>query len=565
MGLRINNNISALEALRNLHRTDSMQRGSLERLSTGLRINRASDDPSGLVISEQLRTQIGSIKQSIKNAQNDVNLINTSEAALNEVNSLLVGIRESIVFAMNTGASTPEQIAAEQRSVDRAIGAIDRIAVTTRFASRNLLNGDSDFQVRSRHALIDDLKVRSVRFANNQSSILFKLKVHDLASRATLKLVSGGGPATTGAKSQSGRVSSNTVIVSNTTSGVLSSGQVASLRITGSLGSEDIALASGATIRDLVTAVNAATSSTGVFASSAPVNLPGGVATDATGFSFALYSVGFGSDQTISVENITASGSNVGIVGIFESTSGTYNTGLVQQGFYTADTGDDVDARIDGAVVVADGYEVHVTSNFLDADIVLSERLYQIASNSATNSISGSLAGSGIQFRVLHNSNSGLTFQINSESTSIDRVSVAISSLRSSELGRVVERENPLDTAGSNGILMQGGFLSDIRSGAGSDLTENAANALFIVDEALDQVNDMRSFLGSVQKNTLDTAIASLSIAAQNLSASESSIRDLDFAAETTDFTKAQIMFQAGTSVLASANLIPQAVLSLLQ
>ena len=104
MALRINTNISSITALRNLQAADRAQQKSLERLSTGLRINRASDDPSGLVISEQLRAQIRGIKQALENSQNASNLISTTEAALNEVSSLLLGIRESILFALNTGS-----------------------------------------------------------------------------------------------------------------------------------------------------------------------------------------------------------------------------------------------------------------------------------------------------------------------------------------------------------------------------------------------------------------------------------------------------------------------------
>jgi flagellin len=104
MGLRINTNVAALEALRDLGVTDRAQRKSLERLSTGLRINRAADDPSGLVISEQLRAQVLSLRQAAENSQNASNLLGTGEAALNEVSSLLNQVRESIVFAMNTNS-----------------------------------------------------------------------------------------------------------------------------------------------------------------------------------------------------------------------------------------------------------------------------------------------------------------------------------------------------------------------------------------------------------------------------------------------------------------------------
>ena len=143
MGLRINTNISQITALRNLGITDGHQSKVLEQLSTGLRINRAGDDPSGLVISEVLRSQVSSLKQAVENSENAGHMISTTEAALNEINALLVDMRASAIFALNTGGSTPEEIAAEQDSVDYAISAIKRIADTSRYGSTSLLNGAS--------------------------------------------------------------------------------------------------------------------------------------------------------------------------------------------------------------------------------------------------------------------------------------------------------------------------------------------------------------------------------------------------------------------------------------
>ncbi len=143
MALRINTNIASITALRNLQSTDGDMRRTLERLSTGLRINSAADDPSGLVISEQLRKQIASMKQAVLNSQDASNMINTAEAALAETHSLLIQIRESAVFALNSGGNSPEQVDAEQDSVDNMISSIDRIAETTSWASRRLLDGTS--------------------------------------------------------------------------------------------------------------------------------------------------------------------------------------------------------------------------------------------------------------------------------------------------------------------------------------------------------------------------------------------------------------------------------------
>src|SRR3972149_6189971 len=108
MGLRINNNRASITALKNLRISDRRQAGSLERLSTGLRINRAQDDPSGLVVSERLRAQISSLKQAQQNANHASNLLLTAENAVGQIQELGIAIRESIVFALNSGGNTPE-------------------------------------------------------------------------------------------------------------------------------------------------------------------------------------------------------------------------------------------------------------------------------------------------------------------------------------------------------------------------------------------------------------------------------------------------------------------------
>ena len=109
------------------------------------------------------------------------------------------------------------------------------------------------------------------------------------------------------------------------------------------------------------------------------------------------------------------------------------------------------------------------------------------------------------------------------------------------------------------------GYLSSLKSGGTNDLSTDAENALRIVDSAIEQVTDTRAYLGAFQKQTIESNISSLTVAQENLSASLSDIRDLDFAKETAELTRTQILFQAGTSVLAQANQLPQAVLALLR
>ncbi len=143
MGLRINQNIAALNAARNLRSTDAAMSKSLERLSSGFRINRAADDPAGLIISENLRAQIAGLGQAVKNSSNAVNVVRTAEAALDEVLKQLRAVRTLALDALNTGSSDAVARAADQTQIDSSIATINRIGNTTQFGKIKLLNGSS--------------------------------------------------------------------------------------------------------------------------------------------------------------------------------------------------------------------------------------------------------------------------------------------------------------------------------------------------------------------------------------------------------------------------------------
>ena len=136
MGLRINQNITALNAHRNLTQTDSALAKSLERLSSGLRINRAADDAAGLAISEKMRGQINGLTQASRNAQDGISLIQTAEGALNETHSILQRMRQLAVQAANDTLTLDDRIEI-QREVDQLKLEINRIANTTEFNTKN--------------------------------------------------------------------------------------------------------------------------------------------------------------------------------------------------------------------------------------------------------------------------------------------------------------------------------------------------------------------------------------------------------------------------------------------
>jgi flagellin len=136
MSLRINNNIAAINAHRNLVMTTNNLSKSMEKLSSGYQINRAADNPAGLVISEQFRAQIAGLNRAISNSEGSINMIQTAEGSLNELNSLLISMRELAIHAANEGFNDTAQLEADQAEITNAIRTIDRIA-TLSSAPRN--------------------------------------------------------------------------------------------------------------------------------------------------------------------------------------------------------------------------------------------------------------------------------------------------------------------------------------------------------------------------------------------------------------------------------------------
>jgi len=143
MGLRINQNIAAMNAYRNLTVTDGQMAKSLEKLSSGFRINRAADDAAGLSISEGLRAQVGGLKVAVRNAQDGISVVQTAEGAMNEVHSILGRMRDLAVQASSSGSQDTNARTAAQTELTQLNAELDRIGSTTKFGSVNLLNGQS--------------------------------------------------------------------------------------------------------------------------------------------------------------------------------------------------------------------------------------------------------------------------------------------------------------------------------------------------------------------------------------------------------------------------------------
>ena len=163
MGLRINTNVTSMSALRNLGRTNDDTTMSINRLSTGLRITTAADDPAGLIISEGMRAQIKGLEQAIRNSQDAVNMAKTAEGSLDEAQKLLRDIRAIAVHSANTAVVDSAQLQADQQEIRSTIQSLARIADSTQWGTRKLLNGTAGTLA----VVTDALNVANAYFGSN--------------------------------------------------------------------------------------------------------------------------------------------------------------------------------------------------------------------------------------------------------------------------------------------------------------------------------------------------------------------------------------------------------------
>jgi len=476
---RINTNVPALVAQTRLRRSQRDLQVSLERLSSGLRINRGADDPAGLIASENLRSEIAGVSQAIDNSQRAINVIATSEGALNEVAALLVDIQGLVVQAANEGALSDEEIRANQLQIDSAVESITRIANTTSFAGRRLLDGSLNYVTSGvSQAAIDTLQVHGAQFGT-QANVPVGVVVTQSAQKAQLQF----------------RQSAVSAAVT--------------VEVRGNEGAVTLVFNASTTPSQIVQAVNIASDATGVTASL--IN----AANPASGVTFT--SANYGSKSFVAIEALPGPGS-----GSFATTN---TSGVADM----RDEGQDAAGSVNGARATGDGLNLVLNTTTLDLSMTLDEA-FGIGSTNFAITAGGAL------------------FQLGPRVDTNQQTNVGIQSVAASRLG--------------NGVV---GYLSEIVEGGGKSLVDGKAReSSEIVNEAIRQISVLRGRLGAFEKNTLQTNINQLQITFENLTASESVIRDTDFAEETSVLTRNQILIQAGTSVLALANSTPQSVLALL-
>lgn len=720
MALRINTNIAALDAQRNLTNTVNAMAKSMEKLSSGFRINRAADDPAGLVISEQFRAQIAGLNRAIQNSEGSINMIQTAEGALTEINNLLISMRELAIHAANEGFNDANQLAADQAEINNAIKTIDRIAQNTQFGTKKLLDGSKantatittantsnvtlkDSTMSSGIHSVSATKTADATATLNSSSLGVALattlnitnleeKVHSIDV-----LQASDGAAKTGTGMAILDSFSNGLILGTTSRQALIAGSAAA-----SLGADshtwNVTLNyqenGGNPSGDQTFSVYGATTDSVaaiVTKFNTQINgnsfLAGKVAATAVGGVFQFRTLGTGSQYSVKVTSITgdtaagkifvAAGSNRGVskdtldftintanrsdttvaVDIQAASSTTYtsmstlvsalNTALATsfgtvalaapainnvyatvQGsntlkFYTSDEGSTFSLRMNStgtgadegsnvmglavdtiahsgtdALVSFDGFTNSVSEIRYAAtrDITLYNAAVgstgrgqiDFTINTAANGVNiGNLLldVTAARFAVRLDAGPATTvvagkeaIVFNADRSESVNVQYALDSVGGSETIQVTDQSLVFQIGANVGQTAKIGMPSMFASALGKSIAGNmflnlgsidvtsvagAADSQRVIDQAINEVTVIRGTLGSFQKNTLESNLSNLRIAAQNLSAAESQIRDTDIAFEMSKFVQSQILLQSGVAMLSQANQMPQTVLAL--
>jgi len=505
---RINSNIPSLIAQRVLNQNNSNLNTSLQRLSTGLRINRGKDDPAGLIASENLRSEISSINAALTNSQRADQVVNIAEGGLQEVSGLLTELQGLLTTSANNAGLSSEEKEANQLQIDSILQTIDRVASSTSFQGTKLLNGNFDYRTSSVSANITDFKINGAKFTGDSLNV--DVVVTQSAQQGKLFLDFGGSAIDTG-----GATSSFTI------------------EITGALGSRELSFNSGTTNASIATAINTFKDVTGVTA-------------EANGSGVALASNQYGSNQFTTVKIINE-GSIAG-GGIFGYTSddadvanttatAAFSSNTASEG--VRDEGQDLGANINGLAATASGRTIRVNSDTLNIELTLGETAAQALGATSALNITGG----------------GADFQLASNVDIAGKVSLGIAEVASRKIGKTEDLDN-LGTYFN---------LADLGSGKGLNVVDgNIEQAQSVVNAAISQVSSLRGRLGAFQKNVVGATARSLGVALENTTAADSAIRDADFAAETAALTRSQILSAAAINSLGLANQQPQSVLQLL-
>ncbi|WP_025844237.1 flagellin [Brevibacillus agri] len=566
--MRINHNIASLNTYRQLTGNQAATNKNIEKLSSGLRINRAGDDAAGLAISEKMRSQVRGLDMASKNAQDGISLIQTAEGALNETHSILQRMRELANQSAN-GTNTDADRAALQDEMNQLTSEINRIGNTTEFNTQKLLNGgmgsnDSAKVTQATSAKIAGTEAYTAADTTGQTASItvdgttFDLsellnKDHTTTTKAdfaeALKNVTAGGVKL----GDLVNVDASGTAISFTAK---SAGSTSTLELKVGTGDDDAAKMLG-------------------YTDAAAANAVGQVKGDPT----TVERHGLEATAALTAADTTITkGSSVKItVGTDSAVEVVLNDGTSDKVYNTQDADANVaKAAMDelvkdlNAALQKAGLDGKVSASLSKDNKIqfISESGKDISVTDGTGTpvtaLGGGLATIGNVDQVVgpgaQGSGFSTKFQIGANKG--QSMSLDISDMRSAALGIT-------GNAGQKGFTKTNSVTNgtnDIKSEAALNIStkEDASNAIEVLDKAINKVSSERAKLGAVQ-NRLEHTINNLGTASENLTAAESRIRDVDMAKEMMEQTKNNILAQAAQAMLAQANQQPQGVLQLLR
>jgi flagellin len=585
MSLVINNNIPSLNAQGNITKTNVDNSKALERLSSGLRINRAGDDAAGLAISEKLRSQVRGLNQAVRNANDGISLVQTAEGGFNTITNIVQRLRElSVQSASDTYTSADR--ATLKTEADQLIAEINRIGNTTEFNTKTLLNGT--FSSGKLHI--------GANFSQSITFTIGDIRAAALGTRASVTgTLTDGALNGINANVASGEVSVNGYQLLTTSS----DDQVSVLEIQGGtistnaklsaghlkINGTNISFASGGTAsahaQNIVNAINNA----GITNVTARIGFGGTNVTLVVkkGTELVLHGSGKVAASLASILGIAASfiGSRTDVTTYNGQSSAIAKAAAVNKVKSDSTVGGTAKATVATGTAAITATTISAGQFFVNGvDIGAVTVLAGDGSGALVTAINAQTANTGVTASV--NSSSQLVLTAgdgrNISVAATAAVNTALSIGGTTNSNNVYRSDVQLDSA--NAITVAGTKVTEIGSNVAAttyqtnlnnavssiDLSTQAGanSAILTLDAALSQLNSQRAQLGGLQ-NRLESTVDNLSTTSENLSASDSRIRDADFAAETAKFTRSQILLQAGTAILAQANTLPQLALQLLR
>ena len=493
----INTNISALAAQSSLRMTNNNSATSMERLSTGIRINSAKDDAAGLAISTRMTANIRGMAAAIRNSNDGISLTQTAEGSLSAIQNNLQRIRELAVQSANSGNSQSDRDSMNLEA-QQLISEIDRVATNSAFNGSKLLDGtykDQDFQVGSGNDTSDRIRIS---IAN--------------AKAASLGTV-GSTTGTTVSAGLTGAVSS------------------------GALAAGDLAIAGYAISATVSDGISYDDSSASAIAKANSINA-----------SSSLTNVSATVVETTVTKTITATGAAV-------------------------DAGDLLINGVDIGALSATTSATLRAEQLVAAINAVSSQTGVIAENTAAAMTLTAADGRNITLTTATSVPTGLTGIVTTGGDETTYGSIELTSLTGETTIKITGTSAGLTAIASDlsGDLTAGALSMTEETVTGQTVSavdissqSGAQSALSILDSAIDTVTNSRANLGAYQ-NRFEAAISNLETTSTNLQASRSRILDTDYAKETTNLAKAQIVQQAATAMLAQANQSSQSVLALLK